>query len=338
VIREGVRPGVVRGGRVGEAAVRIEHQRAVQDTGVQDRGQRIPLDVCVVGQNARGGHDQDRGRSHRVRVIGRNRGVVHCGDRDRHGGRKRVDLPVGGMIGEAVRAGPVRTRRVGEAAVRIERQGAIGYAGVQNGRQRITIIVRVIGQDAWGSHDQGRVLIRGIRVIGRSRAPVELDRGGHGPALGIACLVACLKGPLSCGRDDDHVNIGRARISHGRARHLERAVSLVARHGEGQVRERPAPGWSRDRDRHSRVDHVIGDIDHEIGIDRIGITGGDSLVHCLGQVHGPRTICQRSGCDGPTRAPLSSWAEHLAPGPGDREYGPRVNRHNQCHQRYGHPK
>ena len=55
-------------------------------------------------------------------------------------------MPVVGLVGEAVRAVEVRGRRVGERAVSVERQRAVGRTGDQDGGQRVAVGIRVVGQ------------------------------------------------------------------------------------------------------------------------------------------------------------------------------------------------
>src|SRR5439155_25439655 len=100
-------PVVIERRRVGETAVAVQVQRAVSRAGDEDRGERIAIDIGVVGQHARSGNRESRVFGCGVRVIGRDAG----------GGARRVgDRGVGdgaGGGGGAVGVGGIGRDGVG---------------------------------------------------------------------------------------------------------------------------------------------------------------------------------------------------------------------------------
>ena len=76
LIREAVRPVVVRRRREGEAAVRVQRYRAVPRADDDQRRQRIAIDIAIVRQHARRRDRQHRVFRRRVAVVGGHRGSL----------------------------------------------------------------------------------------------------------------------------------------------------------------------------------------------------------------------------------------------------------------------
>src|SRR5207247_804960 len=95
---------------------------------------------------------------------------------------------------EGIRAVVVGYRGIGEAAVGVQREGAVARAGDEHGSQSITVDVRVVGQHAGSGDGQRGVLVGGKAVIDRRRRIVhradgEAHRGGGGVGAAVAGLV-----------------------------------------------------------------------------------------------------------------------------------------------------
>src|SRR5204863_7236976 len=114
--------------------------------------------VEVVGQDAGGGDRQRRVLGGGVTVGDRHRGVIDRGDRQRDGGHVAVQGPVAGRVSEGVAAVVVGRRRIGERAVGVQRQSAVGRAADQGGGEGVAIHVGVVAQHAGGGDRHGRVL------------------------------------------------------------------------------------------------------------------------------------------------------------------------------------
>ena len=110
----------------------------------QGRGQRITVDISIARQHiARQGSVFFGGDA----VVGCDGGVVDGGDGDRHGGGRAGFGSVGGGVGEAVGTVVVGVGGVGEGAVVVEDQLAVGGSVDKARKQRIAIDVDVIGKD-----------------------------------------------------------------------------------------------------------------------------------------------------------------------------------------------
>ena len=145
----------------------------------RDRRQRPLLDVGVITQHA-GRDDQERLVFERGVVVGqRERRVVGGVDRDPDRRDARVGCAVVDFVSEAVAAIDIRGRRVAEAAVRAEGQRAIGGTTHQDGCQRASVDVGVVGQHPGDGEGQRRVLIGAVAVVGGDRRVVHRGDGDH---------------------------------------------------------------------------------------------------------------------------------------------------------------
>ena len=156
---------------IGDRPVRVDLRGAPLDAAGGGRHRQcVAVNVGIVVQNRNG----DR----RILVgpadVGRGRGiVVHCIDVQRHRGLVGAAIAVIDRVGEAVAAREVGIRRVVEAAVRVQGQGAVADVRDQRDGERITIdiavrSVAVIGQNA----------LAGQRAILGEREAVILRHGG----------------------------------------------------------------------------------------------------------------------------------------------------------------
>ena len=179
LVREAVAPVEIGGGRVAEAAIDVEEQRAVSWLGDHDRREAAVLDVGVVGQETGRGDGQHAVFVRAVGVVGGDGAVVDRGDRDRHRRRRRVGRPVTGLVDEAVGAVEVGGRRIDEAAIGVEPQRAVRGAGDERGRQRATLDVGVVAQHT-GRIDGERLILEGaVCIRERDRFVVHrVDRDG----------------------------------------------------------------------------------------------------------------------------------------------------------------
>src|SRR5437870_4903304 len=115
-VSEAVRTVVVQRRDIGETPVAVQGQAAVGRIADHDGGQRITIDVAVVGQHAGGEHSQGRVFRRGVAVIGHYRagGAGRIVDRchgDGNGGvGGAVSLTVVGFVSEAVRTVVVQRR------------------------------------------------------------------------------------------------------------------------------------------------------------------------------------------------------------------------------------
>ena len=98
-------------GRVAEAAVVIERQRAVGRAADDAGRKRIAIDIAVVGEDAAGRIDrQRRTLIERIGIVGARRRVVDRAHTDRHGRRIAGRRAVAGLIDERVAAVEVGVR------------------------------------------------------------------------------------------------------------------------------------------------------------------------------------------------------------------------------------
>ena len=183
---------VVRRWGIRHRAIGIDRRGAV--SGCADRADRQTVTVHIGVIRAHGN------RHGRIFVCGR--GVCDCdgcvvdrGDHDGHGRGVGVVCPVGDLVGEAVGAVDVRLRRVGEAAVRVERERAVCRAAHQSSRQRSAFDVGVVAQHAWRRDDERLVFGGGVRVGERHRRVVHgIDRDRHGRDIRVGrSVVRCVR-------------------------------------------------------------------------------------------------------------------------------------------------
>src|SRR5207247_1450919 len=197
-VREEGRNVVARRSAVQESPVVMQGQAAVGRIADHDGGERIAIDVAVVGQHAGGDHSQGRVFRGGVAVIGHNRAgstrriVDRChGDVD--GGGSAVGLTVVGFVSEAVWTVVVQWRDAGETHVIVRGQSAVALIADHDGGERITIDPYTTLFRAGGDHSQGRVFRGGVAVIGHNRAGgagriVDRRHGdvdGGGSAVGL---------------------------------------------------------------------------------------------------------------------------------------------------------
>src|SRR5439155_9740881 len=98
-----------------------------------------------------------------------------------HRGDCRGGLTIIVCVGELVGAVVIGRREVAEAAICIQRQGAVRGLAHQDGVQGVAVHVAVIGQYARRGHVQGRVFGRGVAVVDRHRRIVDCcDGEGNG--------------------------------------------------------------------------------------------------------------------------------------------------------------
>src|SRR5207245_6996366 len=110
---------------VSETTVAVQVQCAVSRAAHQDSGERVAIDIGVVGQHARGGHCEGRVFRCGVRVISHNAAggagrIVDRGDGDGDGSvGGAVGLAVVGLVSEAVRPVVIEGGGVNETAVAV---------------------------------------------------------------------------------------------------------------------------------------------------------------------------------------------------------------------------
>src|SRR5205085_2586624 len=152
---------VVRGGRVSQGAVGVQGHRAVRPLRDARDRQGVPIHVGVVGQHV------DPGRRVLVgggRVVAGDRRVVDRADGDPHGGGRKAAVAVADGVGERIAAVVVRGGGVGQRAVGIPGDGAVGALGHGGDRQGVAVHVGVVGEHVDGG---GGVLVGGGYVIPR---------------------------------------------------------------------------------------------------------------------------------------------------------------------------
>src|SRR5207248_2616147 len=118
--------------------------------------------VGVVAEYPGGRHREGDVRAGPVRVVGRHGG----GEREGDGSDVGVGLAVVGLVGEAVGAGVIGGRGVGEAAVGVERETAVAGAAYHHRRQGVPVHVRVVAEHAGGRHREGDVRAGPVGVVG----------------------------------------------------------------------------------------------------------------------------------------------------------------------------
>src|SRR5204862_180793 len=102
-----------------------QHRTQGVAVGIGDLDRHVAADSGVLGGDRR--------------VVLRHRGIVDRGDVDTDGGDVAVGDAVIGLVGEAVGAVVVGGRRIGEAAVSVEGQGAVGGAADQHRAQGVAV-------------------------------------------------------------------------------------------------------------------------------------------------------------------------------------------------------
>ena len=163
----------IRGGREHDRPVGIDRHRPVGRCRA-GHGQRVAVGVAVVAQ------DVDRHRRvfvGRSRIVDGHRDVVHRSDRDHHDSGRNAAVAVADLVGDGIGAVEIRIRHIGNGAVGIDRDRAIGRAGAGNG-QRVAIGIGIVRQHA---HRDGRILRRRCRIVRGGRTRV-----GHRPGEGLA--------------------------------------------------------------------------------------------------------------------------------------------------------
>ena len=151
-VSERIRAVVVRGGGVDEAAVAVEQKQTVARAADDRSCERVAVIIAVVGQHAGGGDGQRSVFVSCVSIVQGNRRVTDRTNREIDGGRRRSVDAIGGLVGERVRAVVIGGRRVSEAAIWIERDGAVRRACDEHRRDRQPIEIVVVGQHAGGGH------------------------------------------------------------------------------------------------------------------------------------------------------------------------------------------
>ena len=172
----------VRRRNVIERAVGIEGDGAVGRRAVQCKRQRIAIDV--VTRHATGDRTvflaRDRRRRSGRRIVDR----VHA-DGDR--AERRAALAVAHLIRERVRAVEVGGGRVGVAAVRVDRDGAVRRTAIGGKTEGQRVAVRIVPGELAGDRGVfaagGRAARSRRRVV--DRRDVDRDRSGRGPALAV---------------------------------------------------------------------------------------------------------------------------------------------------------
>src|SRR5262245_64273664 len=159
------------------------------------RAQGVAVGIGVVGEDAWGTDVQGGVVGSAVAVVDRHRCFVDAGDRDHDGGDAGVGLAVVGVVSEAVGAGVVGRRGVGEAAVAVQAQTAVRGLAHQHRVQGVAVDIGVVGEHAWGTDVQGGVFGGGVAVIDRHRRVVDAGDGDHdGGDAGVSLAVVGLVG------------------------------------------------------------------------------------------------------------------------------------------------
>src|SRR5207249_4383080 len=106
----------------------------------------------------------------------------HGAHRDAGGGGN-VGAAVAGAVSERIGAVVVGIRRVGKAAVAVQRERTVARASDERGRERIAVEVAVISQHAGGGDDQRNIFVRPVcfpyTTLFRSHG-AHRDAGGGG--------------------------------------------------------------------------------------------------------------------------------------------------------------
>ena len=181
--------------RVGEGTVTVQRHGTVAGCRNQDGGKRVAVPVGVVARNTRGGNNQNRVLVGGVDIVHGHRDILNRVDRDRNRSDVRVGDTVVRFVSKAVCSVEVRVRRVGERTVAIEHHRTIRGASDQDCRQRVTVWVAVVGQNAKGRNGQGDVLVGHVGVVVREGKVVHRrDCDDHGSYVGVRRAVIHLVG------------------------------------------------------------------------------------------------------------------------------------------------
>src|SRR5690606_7647123 len=135
---------------------------AIGRGGYSRNRQGITVHVGVIAQ----GRDTDRG----ILVCGGgiiigNGRIIGAGNIQSHGDRVGSDLPIVGMVGEAVRAAVVWVGGVAEGAVAVEDERSAHGGGIHHGSQRIPVWVGVVRQHTRGGNVEGGVFNGIVAVV-----------------------------------------------------------------------------------------------------------------------------------------------------------------------------
>src|SRR5665213_716701 len=154
-------------------------------------GQRVPVHIHVVGENARPRDDQRHIFRRGICVVVGHGRIVHRGDVDGDRGEIAVGGAVVGAVGESVAAVVIGGREVSEAAVGVEIQHSMTDVTYEHRGQRVAFHIRVVGKNAGrGGNNERHVFQRGICVVvgdGRVIHRNDGDRhraGGRSGAIG----------------------------------------------------------------------------------------------------------------------------------------------------------
>ena len=231
LVGEAVGSVVVRRRRVGKAAVGVQRQCAVRRPAHENGRQRVAVDVRVVAEHAWRRHRQHGVFIRAVAVVDRHRRVVHGVNRNRHRRDVRVEAAVVRLVGKAVGSVVVGGRRVGEAAVGVQRQRAMRRTGHQNGGDRCAVDIAVVAEHARRGHRQRGVLRSGVAVVDCDRRIVHgVDRHRHCRDVRIESGVVRLVGETV-----RPVVVRRGRVGEGAVGvQRQRAVRRAAHQDRGQ--------------------------------------------------------------------------------------------------------
>ena len=294
-----------------EAVAAIGGHRQSCERGVQGVGQRVVFRVGIVrGQRPR----NDRpvlGRRSRIGIG--DRIVVYRTDGDRDGGRVAVRRAVVRAIGEAVGAAEVRIRRIGETAIRIERERSVGRTRDENCRKAVAFDVRIVRQDAGRRDDERRIFIGRIAVGHRDRRVVRTADGDGQRRGGTAAVpVGNRIGRRDVARLSRRKILigGVGRIEAVIARAIERQagnrrderigqdiafdIAVVRRDGPGNDR----PVFVRRRTIGHRDRSIVGtgNGDGQRGAGRFAVAVVDGVIrHDLARLPRPQIVVRRSG-------------------------------------------
>src|SRR5205807_8361956 len=113
-------------------------------------GERVAVNLVVVPHRPRRGY-RLLPYTTLFRSLGRrHRGVVHRGDGQGDRDRAARQAAVAGLVGERVGAVEVHPRGVGEAAVRVEREAAVGRGAHKERGERVAVDVGIVYQQPGG--------------------------------------------------------------------------------------------------------------------------------------------------------------------------------------------
>ena len=143
----------------------------------EERDQRIAIHVGVVGEHAGGGHEERRVFRRGEGIVDRHRPVVDRSHSDGDRGQAAVGRAVIRHISETVAAIVIRVRQVGERAVGVQGQRAIGRRRHQDRGQRIVFHVGIIHEYTGRGYDERRVFRRGVAVGVRHRRVIHAGDG-----------------------------------------------------------------------------------------------------------------------------------------------------------------